>query len=49
VSRSMEEASAFFHNTISGFETARCVFGAIPNTLKPDEQQRKELGWNLQG
>jgi digalactosyldiacylglycerol synthase len=49
VSRSMEEASAFFHNTISGFETAPCVFGAIPNNLQPDEQQRKELGWNLQG
>jgi digalactosyldiacylglycerol synthase len=41
----MEEASAFVHNTISGFEAARCVFGAIPNSLQPDEQQRKELGW----
>lgn len=47
--KNMEEASAFFHNTISGIETARCVFGAIPNTLQPDEQQCKELGWNLQG
>lgn len=45
--KNMEEASAFFHNTISGIETARCVFGAIPNTLQPDEQQCKELGWNL--
>ena len=47
--KNMEEASAFFHNTISGIEAARCVFGAIPNTLQPDEQQCKELGWNLQG
>ena len=47
--KNMEEASAFFHNTISGIETARCVFGAIPTTLQPDEQQCKELGWNLQG
>jgi digalactosyldiacylglycerol synthase len=46
--KNMEEASAFFHNAISGFETARCVFGAIPNTLQPDEQQCKELGWRLQ-
>ena len=43
--KNMEEASAFFHNTISGFEAARCVFGAIPNSLQPDEQQCKELGW----
>ncbi|CAN6284787.1 unnamed protein product [Urochloa humidicola] len=47
--KNMEEASAYFHNTISGIETARCVFGAIPNTLQPDEQQCKELGWNLRG
>ncbi|CAN6301423.1 unnamed protein product [Urochloa humidicola] len=47
--KNMEEASAFFHNTISGIEAARCVFGAIPNTLQPDEQQCKELGWNSQG
>lgn len=47
--KNMEEASAFVHNTISGFEAARCVFGAIPNSLQPDEQQCKELGWKPQG
>uniref|UniRef100_A0A0A9F845 Digalactosyldiacylglycerol synthase 2, chloroplastic n=1 Tax=Arundo donax TaxID=35708 RepID=A0A0A9F845_ARUDO len=47
--KNMEEASAFFHNTISGIEAARYVFGGIPNTLQPDEQQCKELGWNLRG
>ncbi|RZR72459.1 hypothetical protein BHM03_00013693 [Ensete ventricosum] len=43
-SRSVEEASAYLHNTVSGIEAARCVFGAIPETLQPDEQLRKELG-----
>ncbi|KAG8074398.1 hypothetical protein GUJ93_ZPchr0006g44347 [Zizania palustris] len=47
--KNMEEASAFLHNAVSGIETARRVFGAIPNTLQPDEQQCKELGWRLQG
>ncbi|XP_008803142.1 digalactosyldiacylglycerol synthase 2, chloroplastic-like [Phoenix dactylifera] len=44
LSRSIEEASAMLHNTISGTEAARCAFGAIPDTLHPDEQQCKELG-----
>lgn len=44
LSRSMEEASALLHNTVSGIEAARCAFGAIPDTLHPDEQQCKELG-----
>ncbi|CAL9111754.1 unnamed protein product [Musa acuminata var. zebrina] len=43
-SRSVEEASAYLHNTVSGIEAAHCVFGAIPETLQPDEQLRKELG-----
>lgn len=42
--KSVEEASAFLHNTISGIEVARCAFGAIPETLQPDEQLCKELG-----
>ncbi|KAF3334603.1 hypothetical protein FCM35_KLT21207 [Carex littledalei] len=46
--KTLEEASATFHNTVSGIEAARCAFGAIPNTLQPDEQQSKELGLKLQ-
>ncbi|RZS23971.1 hypothetical protein BHM03_00056987, partial [Ensete ventricosum] len=42
--KSVEEASAFLHNTVSGIEVARCAFGAIPETLQPDEQLCKELG-----
>ncbi|XP_074567444.1 digalactosyldiacylglycerol synthase 2, chloroplastic-like [Curcuma longa] len=42
--KSVEEASAFLHNAISGIEAARYAFGAIPNTLQPDEQQCEELG-----
>ncbi|CAD5166594.1 unnamed protein product [Musa acuminata subsp. malaccensis] len=38
------EASAYLHNTVSGIEAARCAFGAIPQTLLPDEQLWKELG-----
>ncbi|XP_072961602.1 digalactosyldiacylglycerol synthase 2, chloroplastic-like isoform X1 [Typha angustifolia] len=47
--KSMEEASAILHNSVSGIEAARCAFGAIPNTLKPDEQQCKELGLTFPG
>jgi digalactosyldiacylglycerol synthase len=46
--KGLEEASATFHNTVSGIEAARCAFGAIPNTIQPDEQQREELGLKLQ-
>ncbi|KAJ6799691.1 putative digalactosyldiacylglycerol synthase 2, chloroplastic [Iris pallida] len=42
--RSLEDASATLHNTVSGIEAARRAFGAIPETLQPDEEQTKELG-----
>lgn len=42
--RNLEDASAYMHYVVSGNEAARCAFGAIPRTLQPDEQQRKELG-----
>ncbi|XP_074579901.1 digalactosyldiacylglycerol synthase 2, chloroplastic-like [Curcuma longa] len=42
--KSAEEAAAYLHNIISGIEAARRAFGAIPNTLQPDEQLCKELG-----
>jgi len=45
---SLGEASAMLHNTVSGIEVARRAFGAIPKTLQPDEQQRKELGLSSQ-
>lgn len=45
--RSIEGASALVHHTISGNETARRAFGAIPGSLRPDEQQCKELGLRL--
>eukprot|EP00262_Sarcandra_glabra_P002133 TRINITY_DN1238_c0_g1_i1.p1 TRINITY_DN1238_c0_g1~~TRINITY_DN1238_c0_g1_i1.p1 ORF type:complete len:484 (+),score=88.91 TRINITY_DN1238_c0_g1_i1:337-1788(+) len=44
VRKKMEDASAFVHNTTSGIEAARRVFGAIPGSLQPDEEQCKELG-----
>ncbi|KAL1322195.1 hypothetical protein HN51_067119 [Arachis hypogaea] len=40
----MEDASAFVHHVASGNEISRRIFGAIPDTLEPDEVQRKELG-----
>ncbi|GMH28954.1 hypothetical protein Nepgr_030797 [Nepenthes gracilis] len=40
----IEDASAFVHFTASGFELSRKVFGAIPGTLHPEEEQCKELG-----
>lgn len=42
------DASAILHNTVSGIEVARRVFGAIPMTLQPDEQLSKELGLGYQ-
>ncbi|XP_074580879.1 digalactosyldiacylglycerol synthase 2, chloroplastic-like [Curcuma longa] len=42
--RNMENASAYIHQKMSGIEVARRAFGAIPKTLKPDDQQCRELG-----
>lgn len=44
VKRNMENASAYLHQKMSGIEVARRAFGAIPKSLKPDEQQCRELG-----
>ena len=41
--RGVETAAAVAHQAISGNETARRAFGAIPGSLRPDEQQLKEL------
>ncbi|KAJ1426865.1 Glycosyl transferase, family 1 [Sesbania bispinosa] len=40
----VEDASAYVHHVASGFEMSRRLFGAIPGSLQPDEQQSKELG-----
>lgn len=42
--KKIEDASAYVHHVVSGSEAARKVFGAIPETLQPDEEQCKELG-----
>lgn len=42
--KKMDNASAYVHYLASGFETSRRMFGAIPGSLQPDEEQRKELG-----
>ncbi|XP_019413860.1 PREDICTED: digalactosyldiacylglycerol synthase 2, chloroplastic-like [Lupinus angustifolius] len=42
--QTVEDASAFVHHVASGFEISRRIFGAIPDSLQPDEQLRKELG-----
>ncbi|XP_021817038.1 digalactosyldiacylglycerol synthase 2, chloroplastic isoform X2 [Prunus avium] len=44
LSGSMEGASAYVHHVASGFEATRRIFGAIPKSLQPDEEQCKELG-----
>ncbi|CAL9007063.1 unnamed protein product [Prunus brigantina] len=44
LSSSMEGASAYVHHVASGFEATRKIFGAIPKSLQPDEEQCKELG-----
>ncbi|XP_020087351.1 digalactosyldiacylglycerol synthase 2, chloroplastic-like [Ananas comosus] len=49
VRKNIEEASAIIHHTVSGIEAARCAFGAIPKTLRPDEQQCRELGLAFPG
>lgn len=43
--QTVEDASAFVHHVASGFEISRRIFGAIPHSLQPDEQLRKELGF----
>ncbi|KAL5565560.1 hypothetical protein UlMin_028724 [Ulmus minor] len=42
--RNIEDASARVHYLVSGFEASRKIFGGIPGSLQPDEEQRKELG-----
>ncbi|KAI4355013.1 hypothetical protein L6164_003831 [Bauhinia variegata] len=42
--RRAEDVSAYIHYVASGFEISRRLFGAIPGSLQPDEQLRKELG-----
>ncbi|KAK7295020.1 hypothetical protein RJT34_17923 [Clitoria ternatea] len=42
----VEDVSAFVHHVASGFEVSRRIFGAIPDSLQPDEQLTKELGLN---
>ncbi|KAK8565839.1 hypothetical protein V6N12_059388 [Hibiscus sabdariffa] len=42
--KNMEDTSAYFHHLALGFEATRRAFGAIPGSLQPDEEQRKELG-----
>lgn len=42
--RNMEDASAYMHHVISGFEASRRMFGAIPGSLQPNEEQCEELG-----
>ncbi|XP_029128027.1 digalactosyldiacylglycerol synthase 2, chloroplastic isoform X2 [Cajanus cajan] len=40
----VDDASAFVHHVASGFEISRRIFGAVPDSLQPDEELRKELG-----
>lgn len=40
----MEDVSAYLHYVALGSETSRRAFGAIPGSLQPDEELRKELG-----
>ncbi|XP_038878183.1 digalactosyldiacylglycerol synthase 2, chloroplastic [Benincasa hispida] len=42
--RKFDDASAYIHHMTLGFEGPRRVFGAVPGSLDPDEQQCKELG-----
>ncbi|XP_044502334.1 digalactosyldiacylglycerol synthase 2, chloroplastic-like [Mangifera indica] len=44
LTKNMENASAYVHYVSSGSEAVRRVFGAIPASLQPDEEQCKELG-----
>ncbi|TYG40851.1 hypothetical protein ES288_D12G126800v1 [Gossypium darwinii] len=42
--KNMEATPAYLHYVALGFETTRRAFGAIPESLYPDEEQCKELG-----
>ncbi|XP_039008179.1 digalactosyldiacylglycerol synthase 2, chloroplastic-like [Hibiscus syriacus] len=42
--KNIEDTSAYFHYLALGYEATRRAFGAIPGSLQPDEEQRKELG-----
>lgn len=42
--KNMDNASAYVHHVASGLEVSRRIFGAIPRSLQPDEEQCKELG-----
>lgn len=42
--RNLEDASAYIHYVTSGSEFSRKVFGAVPGSLEPDEELRKDLG-----
>lgn len=44
VKQNLEDASVYLHQALSGLEVTRCAFGAVPKTLQPDEQLRKDLG-----
>jgi len=41
--QNLEDASVYLHQALSGLEVTRCAFGAVPKTLQPDEQLRKDL------
>lgn len=43
----MEDISAFIHFAASGTEATRRLFGAIPGSMQPDEEQCRELGLSL--
>ena len=45
--KNLDDASAYLHYVASGNEASRRVFGAIPGSLQPDEEQCKELGWEF--
>ncbi|XP_057435587.1 digalactosyldiacylglycerol synthase 2, chloroplastic [Lotus japonicus] len=47
--QTVDDASAYVHHVASGFEISRRMFGAIPGSLKPDEELSKELGLSDSG
>uniref|UniRef100_A0A0E0CX72 Digalactosyldiacylglycerol synthase 2, chloroplastic n=1 Tax=Oryza meridionalis TaxID=40149 RepID=A0A0E0CX72_9ORYZ len=42
--QSLEDASVYLHQALSGLEVTRRAFGAVPKTLQPDEQLCNDLG-----
>ncbi|KAI4374864.1 hypothetical protein MLD38_012807 [Melastoma candidum] len=42
--KNMDEVSPLIHQAASGSEVSRRVFGAVPGSLHPDEELRKDLG-----